>query len=626
MPLSLSAAWQSLLLVASVVLTGGWLLTLWLVSLPSRQRPVRAQPTTGDLGPEPPAVAGMICHAGRVGDEAAAATLLDLAARHVIDLSQAADDQPTLCRLRQPGDADLAPYERRILSYLSALATDGVVPAPALAEGVTKPAAWWRKLRGEVAADARARGLSRPRWSPLLVTILGLPAALPAACLMTWLVSVMGAGPTLGGRGIVGGTIMGALLGLALVRRLNTDRLTAAGEAAASHWLGVRDHLASDPAIASQPPAAVAKYARYLAYAAAFGLARTAVTSLPIGTPANSRIGWSTYGTGQWHKVDISYSRRLNWGTSPRQMLVSRLIFALPAAALAWLFLAVIPGLPGIGWVALIIVALALAGAVRAMADLTPGDAVEGEVVRASHQGRTYWIALDDGTGSTVRAWQVEAPIYTRVNEGDVIRVRVSRIFRYVSDLQVISHHAKADVEASLPEWQREENGAARRRAVLAGAPAWSDGLAPGLNLATLVTAQDAAELLGVPVGAARALNPLEQIPGAAANPLTRNAVLVACRWTAAADASRSVDVYAGTGIGARTLIGQLLALASKHERGRRLGQGAVLAGNVLVITQHAMSAAVMISRPSGSALEQFSPVLAARVGECGSRPAATFT
>jgi hypothetical protein len=627
MPLILTAAWQSALLMGSVVMAGGWLFMLWLVSMSRHQGHVLPQPETSDLGPEPPAVAGMLGNGNRVGDEAAAATLLDLAARHIVDLEQV-DDQLSLCRLRPPGDADLAPYERRVLSYLDALATDGVVPAPALAEGVTRPAAWWRKLRGEVIADARARGLSRPRWSPLQVAVLGLPAALPAAGLLIWLVSVSGMGPTAGGRGIVGGAIVAALLGLAAVRRLNTDRLTAAGEAAAGHWLGVRARLAADPAIASQPPAAVATYGRYLAYAAAFGLARTAVKSLPIGAPANPRIGWSTYGTGQWHKVDISYSRRLNWGTAPRQMLVSRLIFAVPAAAVAWLFLAVIPGLAGIGWVALLIVALALAGAARAIADLTGGRLVEGQVVRASQQGRVYWIAVDDGTGSTVRAWQVDASIYRQVSEGDVIRVRVSRIFRYVSGLQMVGqHHPRVDVEAALPQWQREDDGAARRRAVLAGAPAWSDGLAPGLNLATLVTAEDAARLLGAPVSAAQPLNPFEQIPGAAGNPLTRNAVLVACRWTAAADASRSVDVFVGTGFGARSLLGQLVALAHKTarpERGGRLGQGVVLAGKVLVIVQHGVSAAVLLKdtvpQPT---LEQFAPVLAGRLAAGASDRAA---
>jgi hypothetical protein len=39
---------------------------------------------------------------------------------------------------------------------------------------------------------------------------------------------------------------------------------------------------------------------------------------------------------------------------------------------------------------------------------------------------------------------------------------------------------------------------------------------------------------------------PLDQIPGAAGNPLTRNAALAACRWTAAD--GRSADVFAGAG------------------------------------------------------------------------------
>lgn len=628
------AGWSTWFLVAAVALAGGWALMLWVVCLPGHQRPLRAQPESADLGPEPPAVAGMLTHGGRVGDEAAAATLLDLAARRVIDLEQAGS-QPCLCRIRAAGDVELAPYERRILSYLNALATDGVVPAPALAEGVDRPAGWWRKLRGEVIADARARGLSRTRWRPGQAVALGLPAALPGAGLMIWLVSVTGVFPTLGSRGIVGGTIVAGLLGLALVRRLNTDRLTDTGRAAASHWLGVRAHLAADPAIASQPPAAVASYGRYLAYAAALGLARTATQSLPIGALANPRIGWSTYGNGpsgtQWHQVHISYSRRLNWGTAPRQMLTSRLLFAVPAAGVAFLFLAVIPGLPGIAWVALAVLALALAGAARAAADLTGARPVEGQVVRIRPVGRgsQSWLAVDDGTGSTVRAWRVDAPLRRQLSEGDVIRVRVSRDFGYVSGLQLVTHHEPAGVEGALPAWQREDDDRARRRAVLADdAPAWSAGSAPGLSLATLVSADDAAGLLGAPLGgpagAPQALDPFGQIPGAAGNPLTRNAVLVACRWTSA-DGQRSADVYAGTGLGARSLLGQLVALADKTgrpERGGRLGPGTMLTGNVLVVAGHGMSAAVHLNDPdlpaARSALERFAPVLAERVASAG--------
>jgi hypothetical protein len=73
-------------------------------------------------------VAGGI-RGGRVGDEAAAATLFDLAARHVVDFEET-DAQLSLCRIRQPGAAGLAPYERRILSYVDALATGRQPPDP----------------------------------------------------------------------------------------------------------------------------------------------------------------------------------------------------------------------------------------------------------------------------------------------------------------------------------------------------------------------------------------------------------------------------------------------------------------------------------------------------------------
>jgi len=649
MPQTHQAAWQSLLLVASIALAGGWLFLLWLVRVPARAR-VRAQPATAELGPEPPAVAGMLTHGGRVGDDVAAATLLDLAARHLVDLEQAGP-QLSLCRLRPPGGADLAPYERRILSYLDALATDGVVPAPALAEGVSKPAGWWRKLRAEVVADTRARGLSRPRWSPFGVAVLGLPAALPAAGLLIWLVSVTGAGPTLGGRGIVGGTIAGALAGLALVRRLNADHLTTTGRAAAGHWLGVRAYLASDQVIAAAPPAAVVSYGRTLAYAAALGLARTAVSSLPVGAPANPRVGWSTYGTGQWHKVDISYSRRPSWGTDPRQLLTARLLMAIPPAGVAFLFLAVVPGLPAIAWTALAIMAVILVSGGRAVADLGSSRPVEGAVVRArsvagnhdQQAGRTradtYWIAVDDGRTAPVRAWRVSGAIYQQVNVGDVIRVRVSRSYGYVSGLELITHHPRADVEAGLPAWQREE-GAARRRAVLeTGGPiggpevgvasggggvseSTGDGPAGGPTLATLVTAADAAELLGAPAGAPQPLNPFDQIRGAAGNPLTRNAVLVACRWTPAAGGPGAADVFAGTGLAAKSLLGQLSAAtprAGGPVHRERLAPGVLLAGNVLVIVRSGVSAAVVLRdtdpQAAAAVLQRFAPVLAGRLG-----------
>jgi hypothetical protein len=122
-----------MLLVISAGLAAGlaasWFLFLWVISMATRQPHVQAQPPTSDPGPEPPAVAGMLAQAGRVGQQAAAATLLDLAARHVVEFEDAGP-QLSLCRIAVRDGAGLAPYERRILSYLEALATGDEVPAP----------------------------------------------------------------------------------------------------------------------------------------------------------------------------------------------------------------------------------------------------------------------------------------------------------------------------------------------------------------------------------------------------------------------------------------------------------------------------------------------------------------
>jgi len=96
------------------------------------------------------------------------------------------------------------------------------------------------------------------------------------------------------------------------------------------------------------------------------------------------------------------------------------------------------------------------------VADLIQADAVEGEVVRTrrvvtqrDQQGRArraeYWIAVDDGTSRSVRAWRVAHPLYRRVNQTDIIRARVTRHYRHVSALQVVVHHPKIDLERLIP-------------------------------------------------------------------------------------------------------------------------------------------------------------------------------
>jgi Predicted membrane protein (DUF2207) len=634
------------LLVISAGLAGAWLLMLWVMAAATRQPPVHAGPATGDLGPEPPAVAGMLAHDGRVGGEAAAATLLDLAARHVIDLEEVGP-QLSLCRIRQRDGQGLAPYERRILSFLEALAVSDVVPAQALAKA-GRPAGWWRRLRAEVVADARDRGLSRPRWSLFVVTCAGLLAALPGAAFGLALAG------SIANSDVPDGAIVGAVIGGGLAYWLNTDRLTSSGAAAAGRWLGVSAHLAADKALTSQPAAAVTIYGRYLAYGAAFGVARAAVESLPIGKQGNIHAGWSTYGTGLWHKVDISYSWRPFSGRAPRWLLTRQLALAAAGAAVGWLLLKVLPEMlalpPGFyesagnqeqvhkghvlmlagGWLAVALAVVALAACVPAGADMIQADAVEGEVVRtrrvvtrADQQGHPvkvrYWIAVDDGTSHAVRAWRVGRALYRRVNQTDIVRARVTRHYHYVSALQVLVNHPKIDVEAGLPPQQRAQGSADRAAAAItAGLPALFGG--PGaLDPAALLTADDAAALLGAPVGEAQPLDPRQQIPNAS-DPLGRAARLSACRW-ATADGGRSADVLSGQGLAASSLIGSLLARTRKtagNGHGGRLGRGAMIAGNTLIISRKGKTLAVILNDAdpdaAGPTLERLVPVLSDRL------------
>lgn len=111
----------------------------------------------------------------------------------------------------------------------------------------------------------------------------------------------------------VGGWFMSLAVGLGvwacdsvLVSRLTGERGTPAGVEACAHWLGVREWISRDESFPGLPPAAVALWDRYLAYGAATGVARSALTVLPLG-PRDERRAWSTYGGG-WHEVRLRYA------------------------------------------------------------------------------------------------------------------------------------------------------------------------------------------------------------------------------------------------------------------------------------------------------------------------------
>src|SRR5205823_5280238 len=77
---------------------------------------------------------------------------------------------------------------------------------------------------------------------------------------------------------------------------------------------------------------------RYMSYAAALGLARTALRSLPMGAEDDKRA-WSGYG-GQWREVRVWYPRtKIAWGRSPIGAVLVGLAIAAAGFAALWLML-----------------------------------------------------------------------------------------------------------------------------------------------------------------------------------------------------------------------------------------------------------------------------------------------
>lgn len=440
------------LVLATILTAAGWLLLLALATFATRQPSVDAGPATMELGPEPPAVVNLITSDWRLEEEAASATLLDLAARGMAQVDEVGPEL-SLVRLRG-ARGSLTEYERMVYDYAQGCAVDGVVATEALAKGQDKPAAWWKSFRKAVIADSRGRGLSRPRWTGPWLTLLrgGAfgPAALAAWAAWEWAV---------GGAVVIG---CWALLGL-----INAERGTPAGAKAAEPWLGVRRALQDNAKFESLPAAAVTIWDRHLAYAAALDVAPSAVASLPVGLPADHRRAWSTYGSGLWHLVRVRYPRR--WGFLPgRPMVWSRSPWwiawvSVAIAALALLAYPIIAGLDLIGtkvvdneagtfnsealeaaWdragdlaPAIVGPIWLLAGAllVLALTDIGNRRVVEGQVVRLRRRGDDdnyeHRMAIDDGQSRQTKAWLVRPEIYAAVSEGDVVKVSAGRLFNY---------------------------------------------------------------------------------------------------------------------------------------------------------------------------------------------------
>jgi hypothetical protein len=430
------------LVAVAVGISVGWLVVLATIRFLRRPREPAPGPPTLDLGPEPPAVANVLVNGFRVTRDAVPATLLDLAARGIVEIERVGPDG-CQCRLRRAPEHPLAAYERRVLEVLRKKASGGVVPAQALTTGpADESRRWWRSFKKEVVADCQGRGLTRDIWSRGLLIALAVPLVLPTVLLALAF-----------GEGGLYGYGAGAAVFLGGISSRRRQRDTPAGLEAASRWIGLREALEQDEAFPTAPAIAVALWERHLAYGAALGVAAGAVRSIPMGAESDTRA-WSSYG-GRWRQVRVAYPHvwPLGWGLHPAAALLRAVVLAAVAGGVAYALVTIANEdvLDGTGSLEPAVLAAAIAafslltlGALvlggRSLPDLWSRAEVVGEVLRLRTHGsedkRRCYVAVDDGTTTKVRAWLVKPELYSRLEQNRVIAASLTPRLAYVRSIR----------------------------------------------------------------------------------------------------------------------------------------------------------------------------------------------
>ena len=430
---------EALLAVATSATCAAWLLGVFALYRASQSDDPPVGRHTLDLGPEPPAVANYLVNGLRVSAEAVPATVLDLAARRVLEIEQRGPGA-FYVRVRGAASEVLTTYEERVFRHLESLARDGVVPGAALTTGTGEQSRNWRqRFANAVAADARRRGLSQDRVDHGRTTLLGVAALAPAGLIWAF-AGAIEAGAV---------AFVGALALLGWIKARHPQEETPEGIAATSRWLGVRAALNENEVLETRTPLEVPLWDRLLAYGAALGAAGAAARGLATGVESDTQA-WSGH-SGRWRMIRIVYPRAwpIGWGLSP----VAALVLGLGAAgfgALMLFFFAPVLDATGAGLVAALLVAsfpctaigigVALVGA--AITDLGPATNVSGPILRlrvlGSDQRRRHYVAVDDGSSPEIRAWVLDPLRYSRLEQGQHVTVEVGRALGGVRSIQPV--------------------------------------------------------------------------------------------------------------------------------------------------------------------------------------------
>lgn len=461
-----------LLVVAAAV--GIWLLLLGAVLAATRPADVDPLPANADIpGDEPPAVVSLLAGRWKLNEDAAESTLIDLAARHWIELRQPGNDptHTTVHLLEYPGgrplndQQPLTQYEEMVLARVRSEAVDHVVPITALTfRDLGEASAWATRLHGLVIEDARARGLTRRRFSPLLVMVLSTLGFVPAALLALVIMErsgEVGAGPA---AGLISWGLLSGLAGRPL-----GERDTPAGRELAARWLGLQAFLRNDEAFAELPPSAVTVWDRYLSYGDALGVTRVCSALIDLGMGDRKRV-WSSFGGG-WHRVRVRYPKF--WGRYGAT--VPRVLIGAAGVLVVGVFLLKAFGSQGFEWpdsldsllgdlpilLGLYLVIRGLYRLGRLAFDLLAPRVLSGEVLWVELWKSTaetedkpsrplvHYFAVDDGTDERMTAWALPSDWYGRARPGDLVTITVRPWTRRVTELAVDSSRAARLVGAA---------------------------------------------------------------------------------------------------------------------------------------------------------------------------------
>src|SRR5262249_3680437 len=477
---------------------------------------------------EPPAVVSLLANRWEITEDAAESTLLDLAARKLIELRQpAADPMQTTIHVRGADTTGLTGYEKRVFERVAGLAVGGVVPLPARTfRDPAQAKRWAKRLSAEVVADARSRGLSRRRFSPPIIATLTVAALAAAGGVLIAMVHFAQRthphdNPALGAALL---TFL-ALFGIAGTVRGERD--TPAGRAVAARWLGLRAYLRGDESFANLPPSAVAVWDRYLSYGDALGTTRVCSAVIDLGMGNRKRV-WSSFG-GTWHRVRVRYPKV--WGRYG--VRTTPLVFwSLNSLALGYAVLryrhGVTTAVPGrfhdlADLVTFLLGAgLLLRGGyrlIRTVVDLaTPltltGEVLWTEVWKSSRGGENspprpwlYYLAVDDGGDDRTTAWGLPSELYPRCGVGDVGRLTTRRWTRRAVDLSVVERGGAGRLVDAGPT-DNDADNTENLIAAAMGAPAAGHGgapvaatlLTPAVAAGRLLTADEVGRALGCPV------------------------------------------------------------------------------------------------------------------------------